>query len=86
MSCRVLTKVPGGSNPLGGVAIVCDRRGRRQRCSTEGCSALAVALCDYPLPSLSSAKRTCDRAMCAGHRERVPGGKDWCPDHKGIGR
>ena len=66
--------------PDGGVGFLCGEN--LQRCQEPGCGRLAEALCDYVVGKRT---RTCDRRLCARHRNRagVKGGDtiDYCPQH-----
>jgi len=64
----------------GGVAIVCSRGRRRQRCATPGCGGDAVALCDFPLAGRKSGT-TCSRAMCARCVRPQGESVDYCAAH-----
>lgn len=76
----------------GGFAFICSRGQRRPPCSEVGCTAPAVAECDYELQgslAVEGAKpRTCDRRLCRRHAIRQPGRgadgsaeRDYCPAH-----
>jgi hypothetical protein len=67
--------------PGGGVAIVCSRRTRTQKCRT--CHQWrAVLLCDHPNPQ--NGKKgggTCDKPLCRSCAVRRGPNIDWCPSH-----
>lgn len=70
-----------GCIPLPGGGYVCTRGSRRPApCQEVGCGQPHVALCDWPLTG-RAAGRTCDRRMCARHRNEVGPDRDYCPTH-----
>jgi len=72
------------TNPLpGGVAIICSRGSRRERCQTTGCTGESVALCDYPVTKNGKAG-TCDRRMCKACRRPQAPEVDYCPPHARV--
>ena len=62
--------VPGG--------FVCMARGRRAAsCQEPGCADEHEALCDWPLDG----DKTCDRRLCARHRNHIGPNRDLCGPH-----
>lgn len=71
MSCDHI-KVPGG-----GVAIVCSRGRRQQRC--RWCvSRPGKFLCDWKV----GPGKTCDKPICSEHAQEVASNKHLCPEHQ----
>jgi hypothetical protein len=80
--------------PIAGGFVCTGRRGRHF-CSVPGCTAVAVAQCDYPIKRRNGHSGSCSRYLCAGHKvtqgqrqqafpfERVVGTDtiDYCPIH-----
>lgn len=64
--------------PEGGFA--CSRGRRSEPCQEPGCTEVHVALCDWPLDGAAKG-RTCDRRMCARHRNKVGPNRDYCGPH-----
>ena len=60
------------------LAIVCDRGGRKRRCTF--CMNWATVLCDYP----RGGKRTCDKPLCPDHADRVGENQDFCWNHEPL--
>ena len=71
MTCETVMLKPGIA------AIVCTRgrRKRPPRCSV--CGATAEFQCDAPVGD----NATCDRYLCAAHREPQGTDIDFCPEH-----
>ena len=69
MPCEPIRNAAGAT-----VGVVCSRGRRTRKCKV--CSKPARWLCDAPL----NRYRTCDAAICDGHRTAV-GERDYCPAH-----
>lgn len=60
--------------------IVCSRGQRPPdigMCQTDGCSARAERLCDWP----AGEGKTCDKKICPRCAKRVGPDKDYCEEH-----
>lgn len=52
-------------------------------CDEPGCGGVSVAQCDHPVKRIGEDDPTCDRHLCAAHRQDV-GGKTLCPRHQRV--
>jgi hypothetical protein len=63
--------------PDGMRGIVCTGKRRAKRCSVEGCNQPSGFQCDFR----TTAKKTCDRHLCAVHAHQVGPDQHFCPTH-----
>lgn len=68
--------------PDGTRGIICTRSRRRATppCAIAGCTSTTGFQCDYPV----SARKTCDRHLCAIHAFELAREVHYCPEHRDL--
>lgn len=75
--------------PLPGGGFICGVRDNRPQCATPGCYRRADYECDYELQlelMPGGTPKSCSRAMCEQHRNRVGEDTDYCLPHLNLSR